>query len=137
MRFWHIALAVFGLSLAVSTVNTMFFDTGIYDLAPRLDTGERTAQYINETVEDMNASIGQVTSASNDVWSFLYNSALVMGGIWLFVETIGNATVLLPYMLYNLYIPAAIAWTISAMVWIVYGMAIFQILTNRMTKGAE
>lgn len=137
MRFWHIALVFFALSLSVSLVNSFMFDSGIYNLSPRLNTGDETTILINDTITELNTSVGQVSNADSDLWSLLYTAALLLSGLQLFVQTLGNATVMMPFMLQNLYVPGELAWGISAIVWIVYGMAFFQILTGRMTKGAD
>ena len=137
MRFWEIAVVFFAFSLSVSLVNTMFYDTGIFNKGIRLNTGDETTQSLNATITNLNTSVGKISSQSSDFWSLAYTASLLFSGITLFVQTLGNATVMLPWMLMNLYVPAEIAWTISGIVWIVYGMAFLQIISGRMLKGAE
>lgn len=136
MRFWHIAVLVFSFSMAVSIVNSMFIDTGVYALGPRFEMADQTTGGINETIEQLNASAGQISSG-NDVLDWLYSASMLINGLILFVSTLGNATIMLPWMLERFYFPSPLAWGISGIVWIVYGLAIIQFFTGRQTKGME
>lgn len=136
MRFWHIAVVVFSFSIAVSVVNTIFVDGGVYALAPRFETADTTTREINDTIEELNTSVGQI-STGNDVFDYLYSATMLINGLILFVSTLGNATVLLPWLLERFYFPSMLAWGISTIVWFVYGLAVIQFFTGRQTKGME
>lgn len=137
MRFWHIALTVFALSMAVSIVNTMTIDSGLYDLGPRFENADDMSATVNDTIADLNTSVGQISSGSDDLWSWVYSASMLINGIFLVVGTLGNATVLLPFLMERFYFPGPLAWGITAIVWFVYGMAIIQFFTGRQTKGME
>lgn len=137
MRFWVIAVTVFAFSLAVSVANVLMVESGIFTLAPTFTTADDVSGSINETIQDLNASVGQIQSGSDDLWSIGYTVTMILNGLRLFVLTLGNATVMLPWMLQSFYVPGILAWGISSMVWIVYGLAIIQFLSGRQTKGME
>jgi len=136
MRFWHIAVIVFAFSMAVSIVNTTFIDSGLYNLGPRFETADQISGNINQTIEELNASAGQISSG-NDVLDWLYSASMLINGLTLLVSTLGNATIMLPWLLERFYFPSALAWGISSIVWLVYGLAIIQFFTGRQTKGME
>lgn len=135
MKFYHIAIVVFAFSLSVSIINTSFIATGIYDIAPRLEMAENVSGTLNDTIDNLETSVGQISSGSNDLWDFAYTVSFFIHGIGLLVGTIGNATIMLPWMLNSFWVPPSLAWGISAMVWLCYGFGFIQFLANKNAEG--
>lgn len=139
MRMWEIAVIVFAFSMSVSIGNTLVIDTGLYSLAPVHDTSTDTVtQGLNETIGNINTTAGQIASSDPDnLLYWVYSFGLFLQGFGLMVQTIGNATVFLPFLLTNFYFPPVLAWGISTIVWLIWGYTIVQYLTKTGGKGTQ
>ena len=115
MKFYQIALFIFVFNASISVLNS----ANIFGAYIVHDT---------QWMQDLNTKFD-----TNNTYSV--NPAAVFGdfikGLKIILEAIGNATILLPFFLTQLGVPAELKVVLTAGTWLTYAIAIGQFLAGR------
>jgi len=127
MRFYDIALFLFVFNIALSVVTELnVFGYSV----PSND------EWINKTYENVTNFATASKLESSDI-SFLTIGQNLLSGIGLAFKILAYSTILIEPRFESLGVPSRIAWLISMPIYLLYGIAIAQLLSGRAFKYNE
>ncbi len=124
MKFYQIALCLFLFNLSLSLLNDMH----IFDYEIPADTAWQ-------------AEIENISQTVSGASTFKIDPTMIFGdfitGMQMFVTAVGKATVLLPYLLYELHVPDQLIAVLTAATWFSYVIGMLQFISGRSVKAYE
>jgi len=137
MRVLDIAMFLFVFNVSLATINgiNLFGNTGLlaYENTTTL-LGD-----INATISEQSYNITQTGAHETDYLSGLvYGAWMVLSGLAILGSILLNSTIWLgPMLTSTFYIPISISLGIEAIVLLIYGIGIGQLLTGRDVRSME
>ena len=123
MKFYQIALYLFIFNLSLSIVNSL----GVFDVWIQPDTNWQ---------KDVNLTGHQINQSSYNINPTMIFGDFIMG-LRVFVQSVGNATILLPFFLNQMGVPPSMRDAITAIVWFSYVVGIIQFVSGRSLRAYE